>query len=463
MPAPRDVQHRETCNILVVGVGGTGVVTVGAILTMASHLEGRAASVLDITGLAQKGGTVVSHVRLSDSQASCGAVRIHAGQADVAILCDPVAGATPEVLATLNRGVTQTSINAWLAPTSEFTHNPDVDLNPDALIRTIRHAAGPDNSGLLDAHSAALQHFGDSILSNMMMLGFSWQRGGIPVSEASIMRALELNGVAVDANQNAFRLGRLAAWHPEALTSPPKEPAQATVIHAPEPLEQTLERCCASLTAYQNARYAEEYMVAVRAVEQAEAALRPGSTPILTVKVAQSLHKLMAYKDEYEVARLFTRPDFRNALNEQFEGEYSLRFHLAPPLLARRDPITRIPQKMEFGPWLEKAFRILAHGRHLRGTWLDVFSYTRERRMEQRLIRDYRRALKTLVMELSEANFPLALELADLPRQVRGFGHVKERNVRQFDQRLSELVLALQKRDTPPSTNVFMAARPSTE
>lgn len=182
----------------------------------------------------------------------------------------------------------------------------------------------------------------------------------------------------------------------------------------------------------------------VRCVQTVEEAVRPGEKPILTAKVAQALHKLMAYKDEYEVARLFTNTEFRSALNEQFEGNFTLKFHLAPPILARRNPLTGIPGKMEFGPWLEHVFRILAHGKHVRGTWLDVFSYTRERRMERRLVRDYQRAIQSMAEQLSEQNFALALELAELPKDVRGFGHVKERNVHIFDQRLAEIVRALQ-------------------
>lgn len=444
LPVPDFAHHEHSCNILVAGVGGTGVVTVGAIITMAAHLEGRAASVLDITGLAQKGGTVISHVRVSEGTESTGAVRIHARQADVAILCDPVAAATPQALAPLRHGATHTTLNTWIAPTPEFTRDPDVDMNPASLIRTIQDSAGPDNTWLLDAHTVALQHFGDSILSNMLMLGFTWQRGGIPISEAAIMQALELNGVAVKTNQDAFRLGRLAACHPDALADRPQPQMASTVIRAPESLERIVERCQESLTAYQNRRYAQEYIQVVRCVQTVEEAVRPGEKPILTAKVAQALHKLMAYKDEYEVARLFTNTEFRSALNEQFEGNFTLKFHLAPPILARRNPLTGIPGKMEFGPWLEHVFRILAHGKHVRGTWLDVFSYTRERRMERRLVRDYQRAIQSMAEQLSEQNFALALELAELPKDVRGFGHVKERNVHIFDQRLAEIVRALQ-------------------
>lgn len=439
LPLPKFPAAKSTCNILVAGVGGTGVVTIGAILSMAAHLEGRAASVLDITGLAQKGGTVVSHVRVSASPDSTGAVRINAGQADVAILCDPVAGSSQEVLDAIDSGRTQTAVNTWLTPTAEFTRTPDVSMNPAPLLQTIRTKAGDANTWLLDAHSMAVQHFGDSILANMLMLGFIWQHGGIPISEAAILHALKLNGVAVIANQGAFQLGRLAASRPDALTASPPTPTEPAVIRAPESLDAVMKRCMASLTAYQNRRYANAYQEVINAVHRAEQSLRPGTTPRLTVKVAQSLHKLMAYKDEYEVARLFSNGEFRKQLSEQFDGDYSLKFHLAPPLLARRDPLTGVPRKMSVGPWLEKVFPILAHGKLLRGTWLDVFSYTSERQMERRLIRDYRNAILAITAHLSEQNFTLALALADLPQKVRGFGHVKQRNVVEFDRRLTEI------------------------
>lgn len=449
LPAPRFRQYARPCSILVAGVGGTGVVTVGAVLAMAAHLEGRAASVLDVTGLAQKGGSVISHVKISPDDAPTGAVRVH--RADVAILCDPVVGAGQQVLAALKRGTTHTAVNTWMAPTTDFTQQPDVDLNPDGLLRTIRDAAGPDTTWMLDAHDHALQHFGDSIMANMLMLGFLWQQGGIPVSEAAIMQALELNGVATAANQEAFRMGRLAAHLPGALSAQDADAVPARrVIHAPESLEQVLERCSAHLTAYQNRRYAREYVAAVRRVQKAEAALYPDRDPVLSKKVAASLHKLMASKDEYEVARLFSDPAFRQSLNEQFEGDYRLSFHLAPPLLARRDPHTGIPRKVEFGPWLEGAFRVLAHGKHLRGTWLDVFAWTGERRMERRLVRDFRHALDIMIDTLSERNFPMALELAGLPMNVRGFGHVKAAAVKDFDRRLNEITRELQNsRNTP--------------
>ncbi|MEB2399467.1 MAG: indolepyruvate ferredoxin oxidoreductase family protein [Alcaligenaceae bacterium] len=443
LPPPPARQHPDTCNILAVGIGGTGIITVGAILSMAAHLEGRAASVLDVTGLAQKGGTVISHIRLSSGPHSPAAVRIDPRQADVAILCDAVAANRPEALQALNPGRTATSINSYLAPTAEFTRDPDVRLDAQPLIDTLRATAGQANTWTLDAHALAERQFGDSILANMMMLGFAWQRGHIPLSEEAILHALVLNGVAVQANQEAFRTGRLAAARPEALPPESRPAEQVVTLHAPESLEAIVERCRASLTAYQDASYARQYTEIVERMRLAERALHPNARPRLTAKVAQSLYKLMAYKDEYEVARLFSNGDFRRELREKFEGDFSLRFHLAPPLLARRDPRTGIPRKMTFGPGTERLFRLLAHGKVLRGTWLDPFSYTAERKMERRLVREYQAALRTMTDRLDEQNFQLALELADLPQKVRGFGHVKQANVEIYQQRLAQLLAAL--------------------
>ncbi|MGB6106207.1 MAG: indolepyruvate ferredoxin oxidoreductase family protein [Pusillimonas sp.] len=439
LPRPDFKKYDQPCNVLVVGIGGTGVITLGAILSMAAHLEGRAASVLDITGLAQKGGTVISHIRLSADAQQTGAVRIGARQADVAILCDVVAASKPEALQALRHGQTQAIINTYLAPTAEFTRNPQADLDPQALIELLRTTAGEQNTWLLEAHALAAKQFGDSILANMLMLGYAWQRGGLPLSLAAIMRALELNGVAVPANQRAFQLGRLAAAKPAALASPGGQAVKPVVIHFPETLDKVVARCLASLTAYQDAAYAKQYGDFVDRVLAAELALRPDGRPRLTIKVAQALYKLMAYKDEYEVARLFTSGEFRASLREQFEGEFSLRFHLAPPLLARRDPRTGIPRKISFGPATEKGFRLLARGKILRGTWLDIFSYTAERKMERQLIGEYRAVILELLGKLDAGNYDLALELADLPQMVRGFGHIKIANVQAYRDQLKRL------------------------
>lgn len=452
LPSPTHDRNHETCNILVVGIGGTGVVTLGAIVAMAAHLEGRNASVLDITGLAQKGGTVISHVRLFGSTTDAGPVRVGPGQADVAIVCDVVAGCQPQTLDTLRHGHTHTLVNTWLAPTAEFIRNPDTPLDPRPLLHSLSTAAGPDTTWTVNAHHLAEHYFGDAIMANMVMLGMAWQHGRIPVSADAIVRALELNGVAVETNRSAFALGRLLAWRPEAL-APVQETRTAQVIRAPESLETVLKRCRDSLTAWQNAAWAQRYEDIIQVVSHAEQRLRPGQRPSLTVAAARSLHKLMSYKDEYEVARLFTDGDFRKQLQDEFEGEYSLRFHLAPPLLARRDPQTGIPRKITIGPWLEPVFRVLARGKVLRGTWLDPFGWTAERRMERRLINTYAKALLTMAEKLSADNYDHALELAGLALTVRGFGHIKEASVAVFEHRLDELMASLDQVEPAPAAD----------
>ncbi len=466
LPEPAFTAYDEACNILVVGIGGTGVITVGAIVSMAAHLEGRAASVLDITGLAQKGGAVISHVRLSGDATPPGAVRIDPQQADVAIFCDVVAAAKPEAMQALKpavarpdaagglppdadelHGHTLTIVNTYLAPTAEFTHDPQVALDPRPLIDAIRQTTGSDHTWELDAHQLAIRQFGDSIMANMIMLGYAWQRGGIPVSAAAIQRALALNGVAVEQNQQAFGIGRLAAARPDALVA--LADTRPVTVHAPESLEKVVERCRSALIDYQDARYARQYTDVIDRVLTAERALFPHARPRLAPKVAQSLYKLMAYKDEYEVARLFTNGEFRKDLEKNFEGDFTLQFHLAPPLLARRDPRTGIPRKMTFGPRTEIVFRLLARCKALRGSWLDVFSYTAERKMERRLAAEYRQAVLAMLDRLNAGNFKLALALADLPQQVRGFGHVKEANVRTYQEKLQGLRTAFDRPAVP--------------
>ncbi|HEU0230785.1 MAG TPA: indolepyruvate ferredoxin oxidoreductase family protein [Burkholderiaceae bacterium] len=443
LPDPVILAGGEVCNILVAGIGGSGVVTLGALLAMAAHLEGRAVSTLDVTGLAQKGGAVISHVRLARGAQARGVVRIDQRQADVAILCDPVAAARPDIVATLKPSATLVTLSTYLAPTAEFTRDPDTNLDASRLVAGLRDIAGAANTRALDAHELALSLMGDAQLSNVMMLGFTWQRGAIPLDRASVERAITLNGVAVPANLQAFELGRIAAWQPDTLDKMLHPSRQSRVIPFPESLDTVVERCRDDLTGYQSAAYAKTYTDTVAAVARAEQALHPQAKPVLALAVARSLHKLMAYKDEYEVARLFSDGRFRRELQSRFEGDFTLRFHLAPPLLARRDPRTGAPRKMTFGPAMEAVFRVLAHGRRLRGTWLDVFGYSAERRTERRLARQYRARILDMLGKLNERTFPIAVELAALPDMVRGFGHVKQASIDRYDQRLAEMTRTL--------------------
>ncbi|MBO9357008.1 indolepyruvate ferredoxin oxidoreductase family protein [Bordetella petrii] len=441
LPLPAVQAPEQPYRMLVAGMGGTGVITIGAIVSMAAHLQGLSASVLDLTGLAQKGGTVVSHIRLAPAQAPDGPVRLDWQQADAAILCDPVAAVAPDSLGALRRGHTQVTVNTYVAPISEFTRDPDAALRPEALLAKIRHAAGESRTAALDAHHAAQALFGDSILSNMFMLGHAWQRGGVPLSHAALARAIELNGVAVQANRDAFEAGRLAAHQPQALEEALRPAAQVVQLQVPESFERAVARRVRDLTAYQNAAYARQYQQLVERVARRERELAPAArTPRLAMAVARGLFKLMAYKDEYEVARLYTDGGFQQQLREQFEGDYSLRFHMAPPLLARKDPRTGIPRKIALGPAALPALRVLARLKGLRGTWLDPFGHSAERRLERQLIEEYRGTVQTLLDHLTPASLAQAVRIAALAEQVRGYGHVKAASVAHYRETVRQML-----------------------
>src|SRR5690606_25808427 len=338
-----------------------------------------------------------------------------------AILCDPVAAVAPEALGALRHAHTQAVVNTYVAPVSEFTRNPDAALQPDALLAKIQHAVGASHTAALDAHHAAQTLFGDSILSNMFMLGYAWQRNHVPLAHAALIRAIELNGVAVQANRAAFEAGRLAAHQPQALAAALRPAGQVIQLHIPESFERTAARRLAEPTDYQHADYARQYQQVVERVATRERELAPATrTPKFAMAVARNLFKLMAYKDEYEVARLYTNGAFAQQLHEQFEGDYTLRFHMAPPLLARKDPHTGIPRKITLGPATLTAMKILARCKRVRGTWLDLFGHSAERRMERELIAQYRQTVDTLLAHLSSANLPHAAKIAALPDQIRG-------------------------------------------
>ncbi|OZI40769.1 pyruvate ferredoxin oxidoreductase [Bordetella genomosp. 1] len=433
LPLPQVPELDAPYRLLVAGMGGTGVITIGALVSMAAHLQGLSASVLDLTGLAQKGGTVVSHLRLAPAHAAPGPVRLDWQQADAAILCDPLAATAPDSLGALANGRTRVTVNTYVAPVSDFTRNPDAPLNAQALLAKIEHAAGRSQTAAIDAHAAALALFGDSILSNIFMLGYAWQRGDVPLTLAALTRAIELNGVAVAANRKAFDAGRLAAHEPDALAGLLAPAAQVIKLHIPETFEQVVARRERDLTAYQNAAYATEYRKLVDAVAARERELAPEARSLrLATAVARGLFKFMAYKDEYEVARLYTDPAFQAQLDAQFEGDYSLRFHMAPPLLARKDPHTGVPRKMTLGPRTRTLLRWMAHGKRLRGTWADPFGRTAERRAERALIGEYRELVGRLLKNLRADNIGEAATIAGLAESVRGYGHIKEAAIARF-------------------------------
>lgn len=426
LPLPSLKLDEAPYDIMVTGVGGTGVVTVGALITMAAHLEGMSASVLDFMGFAQKGGAVLSFVRFASRPELLNQVRIDTQQADVLLACDMVVGASADALQTVRRGRTRVVVNTHAIPNAAFVQNPDAQLHADALIEKMRHAAGPDALESCDAQTLAQRYLGDTMGANIVMLGFAWQLGRVPVSYEALTRALELNGVAVEMNKLALAVGRLAAGDPAALAALVK----AVEPRAEETLDALIDHRTALLTAYQNAAYARRYTDLVARVRDAEARLgAAGQAGRLTRAVAQQYARLLAYKDEYEVARLYTDGTFGQALAQAFDGEvgrdFRVEFHMAPPLLARPGKHGEAPRKVTFGPWLWSALGVMAKLRGLRGGPLDPFGRTLERRMERQLALDYAATVERVLGALNADNLDTAVALAEVPAKIRGYGHVK--------------------------------------
>ncbi len=432
--APAPWQWTGPFDLLVTGVGGTGVVTVGALISMAAHLEHKQASVLDFMGFAQKGGSVLSFVRVAPTQDLLNQVRIDTQQADVLLACDMVVGASPDALGTVKPGRTVVLANTHELPTAAFVRNPDASLQGESLLAKMLHAVGGDASLMssIDAQAIAQDLMGDTMPANIVMLGACWQRGLVPLSEASLIRAMELNGVAVEGNKTAFALGRLAIANPEALRRLAGKLGQVIQVLNFDRLDGEdglLARRASHLTAYQDSAYAQRYLRLVSKVRQAEAALgEAGKTERLSKAVARYYAKLLAIKDEYEVARLYTDGTFEAAMKAQFDNWESLSFHLAPPLISKPGADGRA-KKIELGSWTFKAFKLLAKLKGLRGGALDIFGKTDERRMERRLIGDYESLVNELLAGLSADKLELAVQLARLPEQIRGYGHVKHANV----------------------------------
>ncbi|HWQ39512.1 MAG TPA: indolepyruvate ferredoxin oxidoreductase family protein [Burkholderiales bacterium] len=411
-------------NILITGIGGTGVITIGALLGMAAHLEGKGISALDMTGMSQKNGAVTSHVRIARSPERIRAQRIATGEADLILGCDMLTAGAHDAIAKTRPGRTVAVINLYEQPPGQFARDPDWRFPASAVRALIDEAVG-GRAHYLDATRLATALLGDAIATNLFMLGFACQKGLIPLQPASILRAIELNAVAVEANKLAFEWGRRAAvdlQQVERLATP----ARPVIVQMPQSLEALVRRRVAFLTEYQNAAYARRYAQLVEKVRAAEAAAVGGEA--LAKTVAQALFKLMAYKDEYEVARLYASGDFEKRLAETFEGRLRVKYHLAPPLIARRDAQGRLV-KSEYGAWVGIAFRVLARLKGLRGTWLDPFGYSAERKTERRLIGEYEALIEELADTLSPANHRTALALAAVPERIRGFGHVKARSL----------------------------------
>jgi indolepyruvate ferredoxin oxidoreductase len=428
LPDPAHPATAEPYGILVTGIGGTGVVTIGALIGMAAHLEGKGCSVLDMTGLAQKNGAVVSHVRIADTPEQIHATRIAAGEAKLVLACDILTGVGYEQLAKMQKGVTRAVVNTALVMPAGFTRNPDLAFPRGSMEREIEDAVAPGDAEFLDATRLATGLMGDSIATNLFMVGFAYQRGLLPVSEQALMRAIELNGTAIESNKQSFVWGRRAAVDPAHVTAAAIPSAKPESQRLSESLDEIISRRAEFLTAYQDAAYATRYTELVSRVRGTEATKAGGATA-LTEAVARCYFKLLAIKDEYEVARLYAETDFAARVAAQFEGDYKLTFHLAPPVFNKPNPATGEATKSVYGPWMMRAFGVLAKLRRFRGSALDVFGRTAERRMERALIGDYEALVAELLATLAPHNHSLAVGLAQVPEQIRGYGHVKERNV----------------------------------
>ncbi|MFK3972957.1 indolepyruvate ferredoxin oxidoreductase family protein [Pseudomonas sp. NPDC087358] len=452
LPAPALRTLDEPCSILVTGVGGTGVVTIGALLGMAAFIEGKGVLNLDMAGMAQKGGAVWSHIRIAADQQQLYAPRIAEGEASLLLGCDLVVSANAETLAKLRHGVTHAVINCEQSQTSAFVRtfarqaqsgdllqHPDPQFRSPGMSQQINEAVGEQQACFIDASRIATALMGDSIATNTFMLGFAWQQGWLPVGEAALMQAIELNGTAVEFNRMAFLWGRRAAVDlPRLQARIDAQKVQAGDRQLSENLEQRISRRVAFLTSYQDASYAERYRRQVEAFSQAETELK-GQPGALTEAVARYYFKVLAIKDEYEVARLYTDGEFLRQVQAGFEGDYRMRFHLAPPLLKHAEDGVA-PSKSSYGPWMLTGFKVLAKLRRVRNTWLDPFARTHERRIELQWLADYERLLGMLLKSLNADNLPLAISLAELPDAVRGYGPVKERYLLNARQRLAALL-----------------------
>ena len=431
-------------SIVVAGVGGTGIITVGALLGMAAHLEGKGVSVLDMTGVAQKGGAVTTFVRIAQRPEDLSTIRIAAGEANAVIGSDLLVTAENAIMALMQKGVTRALINTNRMATVAFIKNPDLQTPWVAMENGVRDAIGADATRLLDATRMATALLGDSLATNVFLLGYAYQLGMIPVTRAALRRAIELNGAAVEANLRAFEWGRLACDEPDEVERAMRrdDGEVASDRKRSASLDEAIARRVAFLTGYQDASLAQRYCALVDRVRALEARVVPGSTALADA-VASNYFKLLAVKDEYEVARLYTDGEFERQVAVAFAGDYSLRYHFAPPLWVRADKVTGVPRKRSYGRWIRPLLCALAAARRVRGTFLDPFGYTEERRTERKLIADYERVVDEIEQTLRPDNHAVAVELATLPAMIRGYGHVKLGNLKAAKAREAELLARL--------------------
>lgn len=439
LPTPEVVPLPDAYNVLITGIGGTGVLTVGSILGMAAHLDGKACSVMDITGMAQKGGSVVTHLRFGASRDKLFATRLWEQSADLVIGCDLVVTTSKATLDLVRADSARIVVNSDVVPTAQFQQNQSIDLDQNKLLDILNLCVGKDRVAGVTATTAAVRLIGDSIATNVFMMGYAAQKGLMPISLEAVEKAVNLNGVAIEQNLHALNWGRLAAHDPQLFAARLAAASGGEVIEEPLPknLDDLVTHRVRHLTEYQNADYARRYTDFVAKVRNAESARAPGSEA-LTLAVARYLSKLMSYKDEYEVARLYTNGDFLRRLRQTFDGDYRLNFHLSPPIFNPRDKATGKPRKVEFGPWMLQAFKLLATLKRLRGTAFDVFGRNPERKLERQLIEDYRSTIDSLLPILDATNVELVAQIAALPELIKGYGHVKDNNLQTYRAELAK-------------------------
>jgi indolepyruvate ferredoxin oxidoreductase len=437
MPAVGEPHHER---ILVAGIGGTGVVTIGALVAMATHMSGRSVGVLDQVGMAQKGGAVISHIHIADERIT--ALRVPVGEANLVIVCDQVVGNMRDVMAAIAPGTTRVVVNTDVSITGDFTQNRNAAPDATLLLRRLAQRAGAELVTVHPFTRLSERLFGDAIASNLMLVGLAWQKGWISLNLAAVESAIDLNGAAVAMNKAAFAWGRRLAVAPDAVYVAAGLKAESAET---ETLEQLVTHRAAFLTAYQNEAYAERFRASIVRIRDAERLARGDGT--LSATAAKALFRLMAYKDEYEVARLFTDRSFAKAIDQAFEGKVKLSFHMAPPMLSRRDKATGHPRKRRFGFWIMPLFRILAHGKRLRGTAFDPFGRTLERREERRIIVDYESMLARLGQSLKPGNLGAAEKIAGMALEVRGYGHVKRHAMMRYNGQLAAALATFESPD----------------
>ena len=437
LPQPNFPSLDTPWDLLVTGVGGTGVVTVGQLIAMAANLERKGCTVLDFMGFAQKFGPVLSYLRMASTEANVNQARIEPGSADALIGCDLVVSSSPKASITYRQGLTRAVVNTAIMPTGDLVRNRDADLHPEERLRAIADAVDSSSLQSLDANALSEALLGDPVFANVMMLGAAWQAGLVPLGLDALMRAIDLNGVKPQLNKDAFSWGRIVVHDRDGVEKIAHLPV--STVHT---LDEVIDRRAAFLIDYQNDAWAKSYRATVKEVLEAESRIMGQAGP-LTEAAARGLFKLMSYKDEYEVARLHCATGFHESLKNRFEGDFTVRHHLAPPGLTSGVDARGRPRKRTFGPWIRTVFPVLAGMKRLRGTRFDLFGRTAERRMERELIAEYRHLLDRLVGNLTTDNLVESSRIAGLVMDIRGYGSVKEESVERVRAQVKKSLAAI--------------------